>query len=108
MTPTKFALTIGLLLIAAGIVLGTIWQVGVVTARGPQNCGGAWFGDGDKVIGADFSGRRNPVDVHGACTDARQSRGTIALVVLVVGAVCVGGSFVRTPVKTGTSPGRIQ
>jgi hypothetical protein len=99
MTVQKYALIVSLVLVGVGLFLGLMGGVNTTGTQGGMPCGTPWFGE-TGTIPSDFSGIyspkiQNPTDYKAACTDARQSRGTIALVIFGLGAVAVGASFVK-------------
>lgn len=105
MTRTQtYLLTAGCILVALGIVFGALISVSTSGTSGEKSCGAPWSGK-DPVIGANFSGRKNLTDYAAECSDARQTRGTIALVLIGLGIGSAAAAFVidRKPAAQSSS-----
>lgn len=101
MTRTQgFLLATGGILIGLGLLFGAIISVSTSGTSGQKSCGTPWNGK-DPVIGANFSGRSNLTDYAAECSDARQTRGTIALISIGLGGAAVAGAFVVDRKRVG-------
>jgi hypothetical protein len=92
---TRYLIAVGLLLVTLGCVLGLVVNVNATGNQGTYSCGAPWTGS-DPNVGTDFSqlvtGRVAVYsDYKGLCSDARQSRGLIAVLIVTVG-VCIAGA----------------
>lgn len=98
MTPQRYALVIGIALVALGLALGLLIPVSVTGDVGSQSCGAPWTGG--QPLGISNIYDHNTTDYRGECISARQARGTIAIVLIGLGAVVAGVSFIkRAPVS---------
>lgn len=93
MNRTNSLLALGCVLVGLGIALGALITVSTSGTSGEKSCGTPWSGK-DPVIGSNFSGRKNLTDYAAECSDARQTRGTIAFVCIGLGLVAGGAAFV--------------
>ena len=93
MTRTNILLAAGVLLVGLGILLGAVIGVSTSGTYGEKSCGAPWSGK-DPVVGSNFSGRKNVTDYAAECSDARQTRGMVAFVVMGLGVVVIGSAFV--------------
>jgi hypothetical protein len=94
MTRTQaYLVALGSALVILGIVLGSAIGVSTSGTSGEQSCGKAWSGK-NPIVGANFSGRKNLTDYAAECSDARQTRGTFAFIVIGLGAASLGAAFV--------------
>jgi hypothetical protein len=96
---TRYAIAVGLLLITLGCTLGLFIPVNATGNQGTYSCGAPWTGN-DPNVGTDFSelvtGRAAVYsDYKGLCSDARQTRGLIAILTVTVGAVIAGAGLVQ-------------
>jgi hypothetical protein len=103
MTPQRYALVIGLVLIAVGFALGLLIPVSVTGDAGSQSCGAPWTGG--QPLGLNSVYDHHTTDYRGLCIDARQTRGTIAIVLIGAGAVVAGASFVKRAKVSAPSNG---
>jgi len=97
------AAVIGGLLIAVGLFLGL---AGITS--GGYDCGSAFRGGFAQDIGASLSG--HPSGLVGDCHDARSSRKTLALALLIPGALLAlgGGAFALPTTTAPTEPQRTR
>ena len=92
---------------AAGILGGLLLAVGLflgfagITSSG-YDCGSAFRGGYAEDIGASLSG--NPSGLVGDCQDARSSRKTLALSLLIPGLLLALGSGVAVALPPVTAP----
>jgi hypothetical protein len=96
---TRYAIVVGLLLVILGGTLGLVISVNATGNQGTYSCGAPWTGS-DPNVGTDFSqlvtGRVAVYsDYKGLCSDARQSRGLIAVLIVTVGAIITGGGLIQ-------------
>jgi hypothetical protein len=103
MTAQRYALVIGLAVFVVGLVLGGIVAVSVTGDMGAVSCGVPWRGTTPTVYNNLLYGA-HATDYSALCTSARQARGTIALVLLGIGAVVAGLYFVKRPATTAAAP----
>ena len=94
MTAQRYALVIGLAVFVLGLVIGGFIPVSVNGDTGAQSCGVPWRGTGPNVQNQLLYGA-HATDYNALCASARQTRGTIALVMLAVGAGVAGLYFVK-------------
>lgn len=90
MTRTNALLALGCLLFGLGILLGALIPVSTSGTSGEKSCGAPWAGK-DPIV---FERGRGATDYAAECSDARQSRGTVAFVCLGLGVVAAGSAFV--------------
>lgn len=91
----RYLIVVGLLLVILGGTLGLGVSVNATGNQGTYSCGAPWTG-GNPNVGTDFSqlvtGRVAIYsDYKGLCSDARQARGLIAVLIVTVG-VCIAGA----------------
>src|SRR5690349_7377646 len=103
MTAQRYALVIGLVIFVVGLVIGGLIAVSVNGDMGVVSCGVPWRGTTPTVYNNLLYGAR-ATDYSALCTSARQARGTIALVLLGIGAIVTGLYFVKRPAATVAAP----
>lgn len=101
MNTQRYVLLVGLALMGIGIVLGLLIPVSVDGDSGSQSCGAPWTG-GQPIVANHLLYGSKATDYAGLCADARQTRGTIAIVLIGIGAVTAGASFIRRNPTTVT------
>jgi hypothetical protein len=96
---TRYLIAVGLLLVTLGCTLGLVVSVNATGNQGTYSCGAPWTGS-DPNPGSNFSelvtGRPEVYsDYKGLCSDARQPRGLIAVLIVTVGACIAGAGLVQ-------------
>ena len=103
MTAQRYALVIGLAVFVVGLVLGGLVAVSVNGDMGVVSCGVPWRGTTPTVYNNLLYGAR-ATDYSALCTAARQTRGTIALVLLGIGAIVTGLYFIKPRTTAVAAP----
>jgi hypothetical protein len=95
----RYLIAAGLLLVILGGTLGLVVSVNATGNQGMYSCGAPWTGS-DPNVGTDFSqlvtGRAAVYsDYKGLCSDARQARGLVAVLIVTVGTIVAGAGLVQ-------------
>ena len=99
MKAQTYVALVGAVLIVAGIILGLFVPVSVDGPGRSVDCGRAWgsaYEDAVNASNSDPSSHDYRVD----CRNSRGTRGTLALVLVGLGAVVAAGGFVGRPRRT--------
>jgi hypothetical protein len=96
---TRYLIAVGLLLVILGGILGLVVAVNATGNQGTYTCGAPWTGSNPNP-GSSFSelvtGKPEVYsDYKGLCSDTRQTRGLIAVLIVTVGAIVAGAGLVQ-------------
>lgn len=101
----RWLLAVGALLVLVGVTLGALIPVSSDGVGGEHSCGSPWLGTTEVPPGLDEAvAAENPLLLTSndffCAEDHRQPRGTLALVVTVLGVTVAGSAFVVGRVKS--------